>query len=61
MMFDGFTRADIRTSRANIITVYGGSGPPLLLLYGYPQTHVTRSGRSAVFGSRHGLPRARRE
>ena len=39
-MFEGFTRADIRTSGANIITVYGGDGPPLLLLHGYPQTHV---------------------
>ncbi len=39
-MFEGFKRAEIRTSGANIITVYGGSGPPLLLLHGYPQTHV---------------------
>jgi len=39
-MFDGFTRADINTSGATIATWRGGSGPPLLLLHGYPQSHV---------------------
>src|SRR5262249_54148714 len=28
------------TSGASIHTVIGGSGPPLLLIHGYPQTHV---------------------
>ena len=37
---DGFSRADIATSGATIAVVHGGSGPPLLLLHGYPQTHV---------------------
>ena len=27
-------------SGATVATVHGGSGPPLLLLHGYPQTHV---------------------
>ena len=40
MFFVDFKRAEIRTPGANIITVYGGDGPPLLLLHGYPQTHV---------------------
>ncbi|HJO71710.1 MAG: alpha/beta hydrolase [Rhodospirillales bacterium] len=39
-MFEGFTAADIETDGAVIHTVHGGSGPPLLLLHGYPQTHV---------------------
>jgi haloacetate dehalogenase len=40
LLFDGFKRADIATSGATITTVHGGDGPPLLLLHGYPQTHV---------------------
>src|SRR5207342_2760829 len=39
-MFDGFTQAEITTSGATITTVRGGTGPALLLLHGYPQTHV---------------------
>src|SRR5512138_2675470 len=39
-MFDGFSHADLTTSAGTIHAVYGGGGPPLLLLHGYPQTHV---------------------
>lgn len=39
-MFEGFERRDIATRETNIHVVVGGSGPPLLLLHGYPQTHV---------------------
>jgi haloacetate dehalogenase len=39
-MFDGFTHAHVQTSGAEIAAWIGGSGPPLLLLHGYPQTHV---------------------
>jgi haloacetate dehalogenase len=38
--FPGFRRQQIATSGATINLVTGGSGPPLLLLHGYPQTHV---------------------
>jgi haloacetate dehalogenase len=31
---------DIKTSGATIHAVVGGSGPPVILLHGYPQTHV---------------------
>src|SRR5229473_2872787 len=38
--FPGFEQRRIETSGAAINLVTGGSGPPLLLLHGYPQTHV---------------------
>lgn len=39
-MFDGFSLSTIDTGAASIRARYGGSGPPLLLLHGHPQTHV---------------------
>jgi pimeloyl-ACP methyl ester carboxylesterase len=39
-MFEGFERHDVETEGATIASFVGGSGPPLLLLHGYPQTHV---------------------
>ena len=39
-MFEGFTQTRIETSSAAINLMKGGEGPPLLLLHGYPQTHV---------------------
>lgn len=39
-MFQGFRPFDIDTGDAVIHGVTGGSGPPLLLLHGYPQTHA---------------------
>jgi haloacetate dehalogenase len=38
--FPGFERRRIATSGAEINCVIGGSGPPLLMLHGYPQTHA---------------------
>jgi haloacetate dehalogenase len=40
-MLEGFTRSDIQTSGARIVTVIGGSGPPLLLMHGNPFTHLS--------------------
>ena len=43
-MFEGFQTFEIATSTpcggATIRGVHGGSGPPVLLLHGYPQTHA---------------------
>jgi haloacetate dehalogenase len=39
-LFPGFVTQRIQTSGATINTLRGGSGPPLLLIHGYPQTHV---------------------
>jgi len=39
-MFEGFELQRIDTAEATIRVRHGGSGPPLLLLHGHPQTHV---------------------
>ena len=39
-MFEGFEQQRIETNETTINLVKGGHGPPLLLLHGYPQTHV---------------------
>src|SRR5215467_10441021 len=39
-LFPGFAEHRILTEDAEIFVRTGGSGPPLLLLHGYPQTHV---------------------
>ncbi|HJM60353.1 MAG TPA: alpha/beta hydrolase, partial [Alphaproteobacteria bacterium] len=40
MAFEGFETRRIDGEGCEINLVIGGSGPPLLLLHGYPQTHV---------------------
>jgi haloacetate dehalogenase len=40
-MFENFTRREIQTTGARIVTVYGGNGPPLLLMHGNPFTHAS--------------------
>ena len=39
-MFEGFTGFQAKANGVSINLVHGGHGPPLLLLHGYPQTHV---------------------
>ena len=39
-MFEGFEQHRIHSGDEEINLVKGGSGPPLLLLHGHPQTHV---------------------
>jgi haloacetate dehalogenase len=39
-MFEGFELSMIDTGEAVIRVRHGGSGPPLLLLHGHPQTHM---------------------
>src|SRR6478609_9467505 len=39
-LFDDFTLSMVKTDEATICVRHGGSGPPLLLLHGHPQTHV---------------------
>ncbi len=40
LMFPGFKTSKVQTTGAIINVVSGGQGPPVLLLHGYPQTHV---------------------
>ena len=40
MLFEGFDELDVDVAGTTIHLVRGGAGPPLLLLHGYPQTHV---------------------
>ena len=39
-LFPGFAAQRIRATGTDIHCIVGGSGPPLLLLHGYPQTHA---------------------
>jgi haloacetate dehalogenase len=41
VLFPGFRTEQIETSGATINCVIGGEGPPLLLLHGAPQSHVS--------------------
>jgi haloacetate dehalogenase len=39
--FPGFTRSQVKTTGASINVLKGGSGPPLLLIHGAPQSHIS--------------------
>ena len=39
-MMDDFTPATIETAETGIFVRWSGSGPPVLLLHGFPQTHL---------------------
>jgi haloacetate dehalogenase len=39
-VFEGFDRRELETERGTVFARVAGSGPPLLLLHGYPQTHL---------------------
>jgi haloacetate dehalogenase len=40
MLFSGFTVEEVAVKEGRIRLRHGGSGPPLLLLHGNPQTHL---------------------
>jgi haloacetate dehalogenase len=40
-LMPGFIAQDVQAGDVRIRAVVGGSGPPLLLLHGHPQTHLT--------------------
>lgn len=39
-LFDGFTRRLVATSAGDLLALVGGSGPPVLLVHGFPETHL---------------------
>jgi len=39
-MLTGFQKAEVPTGETSIFVRWSGSGPPVLLLHGFPQTHV---------------------
>jgi haloacetate dehalogenase len=39
-LFDEFAQQELACERGDIFARVGGSGPPLLLLHGYPETHL---------------------
>ena len=39
-MLDDFDTAEIQTGETSIFVRWAGSGSPLLLLHGFPQTHL---------------------
>jgi haloacetate dehalogenase len=54
-LFETFTTAQIETPETVINLVYGGSGPPVLLLHGYPQTHVMWHKVAPVLAERYAV------
>ncbi len=51
-MFEGFDERDLETERGTIHARVGGSGPPLLLLHGYPETHLMWHGSAPALSER---------
>jgi haloacetate dehalogenase len=39
-MFDGFGQRQIPTAGSSVFARIGGAGPPLLLIHGFPETHL---------------------
>lgn len=51
-MFETFTERTVSTGRGSVFARVGGSGPPVLLLHGYPQTHVMWHTTAALLSER---------
>ncbi len=51
--FAGFQTHEVQTSRGPVHARVGGSGPPLLLLHGYPQSHLMWHATAPLLAERH--------
>src|SRR5260370_21262188 len=52
-LFPGFKHLDMRTKGAVIRMRHGGSGPPLIMLHGYPNNHVLWHAVAAKLAQRY--------
>ena len=52
-MFENFTERTVATGRGTVFAWVGGSGPPILLLHGYPQTHLMWHTTAALLSERY--------
>ena len=51
-LLDGFDRAEVETGETSIFVRWSGSGAPLLLLHGFPQTHLMWHGVAPLLARR---------
>jgi haloacetate dehalogenase len=51
--FEDFELRDVETARGLVRARIGGSGPPLLLLHGYPQSHLMWHAAAPLLAERH--------
>jgi haloacetate dehalogenase len=52
-LFAGFESHELPTARGTVHAMVGGSGPPLLLLHGYPQSHLMWHAVAPLLAGRH--------
>jgi haloacetate dehalogenase len=52
-MFAGFETRALETPRGTVHARVGGSGPPLLLLHGYPESHLMWHAVAPLLAARH--------
>ena len=52
-LFPGFEERELPTARGAVRARVGGSGPPLLLLHGYPQSHVMWHAAAPLLAEHH--------
>ena len=52
-MFDGFDEGRLALDHSEVYYRQGGSGPPVLLLHGFPQTHAAWHRVAPLLASRY--------